>query len=73
MDETNPVGLFLVTSGSKGDRLLFRYPFCSEITKDTDNKRSKKCPYALINDNKDDLYIFQEENLESNECSLSGF
>lgn len=27
MDETNPSGLFLVTSGSKGDRLLFRYPY----------------------------------------------
>ncbi|CAL1294173.1 unnamed protein product [Larinioides sclopetarius] len=73
MDETNPIGLFLVTSGSKGDRLLFRYPFCSEIIKDIDNKKRKKCPYALLNDNKDDLYIFQEENLESSECSLSGF
>lgn len=38
MDETNPIGLFLVTSGSKGDRLLFRYPFDVELNKDTDNR-----------------------------------
>lgn len=33
MDETNPFGLFLVTSGSKGDRLLFRYPYEVPVNK----------------------------------------
>ncbi|KAG8196184.1 hypothetical protein JTE90_007912 [Oedothorax gibbosus] len=73
MDETNPIGLFLVTSGSKGDRLLFRYPFDEEPNKDTDNRKNKKSPYALLNDNKDDLHILQEESAESDECSLHGF
>ncbi|GFV12196.1 GATOR complex protein NPRL3 [Trichonephila clavipes] len=73
MDETNPIGLFLVTSGSKGDRLLFRYPFGIEVDKDIDDKKIKKSPYAILNDNKDDLHILQEEFCESNECSLTGF
>ncbi|GIX76188.1 GATOR complex protein NPRL3 [Caerostris extrusa] len=73
MDETNPIGLFLVTSGSKGDRLLFRYPYAAEINKDTDSKKSKKSPYALLDDSKDDLHILQEEFFEPSECSLTGF
>ncbi|GFQ68139.1 GATOR complex protein NPRL3 [Trichonephila clavata] len=73
MDETNPIGLFLVTSGSKGDRLLFRYPFIIEVDKDIDDKKNKKSPYAILNDNKDDLHILQEEFCASNECSLTGF
>ncbi|GFS38048.1 GATOR complex protein NPRL3 [Trichonephila inaurata madagascariensis] len=73
MDETNPIGLFLVTSGSKGDRLLFRYPFGIEVDKDIHDKKIKKSPYAILNDNKDDLHILQEEFCETDECSLTGF
>ncbi|KAG1659949.1 GATOR complex protein NPRL3 [Nymphon striatum] len=46
MDESNPLGIFLVKSGSKGDRLLFRYPFdTGEIIKTNKNlKKSEDQP-----------------------------
>lgn len=51
-DDTCPLGVFLVTSGSKGDHLLFRFPFPAEEqsisgsipANETDN------PYAVIDD-----------------------
>lgn len=36
-DNTSPLAIFLVKSGSKGDRLLFRYPY--EITDGNHNRR----------------------------------
>ena len=27
--ETDPLGIFLVSSGTRGDRLLFRYPYAT--------------------------------------------
>ncbi|XP_076309210.1 GATOR complex protein Nprl3 [Tachypleus tridentatus] len=48
MDETGPLGLFLVNSGSKGDRLLFRYPYQVDDQKTSSSKRKQNNPYALI-------------------------
>ncbi|XP_035227465.1 GATOR complex protein NPRL3-like isoform X2 [Stegodyphus dumicola] len=73
MDEANPSGLFLVTSGSKGDRLLFRYPFDSEGSKENNCKNSKRSPYALLNDQKDDFCIPKEDYFEPADCSLQRF
>ncbi|XP_015920360.1 GATOR1 complex protein NPRL3 [Parasteatoda tepidariorum] len=73
VDETVPIGLFLVTSGSKGDRLLFRYPFIFDVNRENGVKGSKKSPYAILSDHKDDLRISQEEGLDPKECNLSGF
>ncbi|KAL0266798.1 UNVERIFIED_CONTAM: hypothetical protein PYX00_009246 [Menopon gallinae] len=46
--EVNPLSIILVKSDSKGDRLLFRYPFSSDAKPDNDQKNSRKNPYALI-------------------------
>lgn len=72
MDETDPLGLFLVTSGSKGDRLLFRFPFDDYTKKEVCTKKNKKSPYVLLDEAKD-LFVTQEDLLESLECCSLGF
>lgn len=53
--EVNPLSIILVKSDSKGDRLLFRYPFI--ITSNESNQKKKRQnPYSLI---------FQEDILQS--------
>lgn len=46
--EVNPLNIFFVKSDSKGDRLLFRYPYTTEAK---DEGKHKKCgrhnPYAV--------------------------
>ncbi|XP_060527975.1 GATOR complex protein NPRL3 isoform X2 [Cylas formicarius] len=44
--EVNPISVILVKSDSKGDRLLFRYPFEVQEKKVTSNMRGKN-PYAI--------------------------
>lgn len=46
--EVNPLSIILVKSDSKGDRLLFRYPYSSDAKPDNDPKNNRKNPYALI-------------------------
>lgn len=46
--EVNPLSVILVKSDSKGDRLLFRYPFSSDKKPVKNQKLNKKNPYALI-------------------------
>ena len=47
-NDLNPVAVLLVTSGTRGNRLLFRYPYCHETkTKPKANKSSGQNPYAL--------------------------
>ncbi|KAH9365704.1 hypothetical protein HPB48_009622 [Haemaphysalis longicornis] len=48
MDETSPLGVYLVKSGSKGDRLLFRYPYAVDTEKDPHSSKKRSNPYALI-------------------------
>ena len=38
MPDLNPYGLILVSSGSKGDKLLFRYPYRVDNLKETKNR-----------------------------------
>ncbi|XP_023222648.1 GATOR complex protein NPRL3-like [Centruroides sculpturatus] len=48
MDEACPLGVFLVKSGSKGDRLLFRFPYLADENRKLSERKKKKNPYALI-------------------------
>lgn len=44
--EVNPLSVILVKSDSKGDRLLFRYPF-NATENDTPSNTKRKNPYSL--------------------------
>ncbi|XP_037082831.1 GATOR complex protein NPRL3-like isoform X1 [Pollicipes pollicipes] len=46
MAELNPLSIILVENGSKGDRLLFRYPYADEPTAQV-TKSYRTNPYAL--------------------------
>ncbi|XP_077302655.1 GATOR complex protein Nprl3 isoform X2 [Arctopsyche grandis] len=46
--EVNPLSIILVKSDSKGDRLLFRYPYETDVANDIhDPNNGKRNPYAL--------------------------
>lgn len=45
--EANPISIILVKSDSKGDRLLFRYPYATNSRAETGQQNRKKNPYAL--------------------------
>ncbi|XP_037571519.1 GATOR complex protein NPRL3 isoform X2 [Dermacentor silvarum] len=47
MDEASPLGVYLVKSGSKGDRLLFRYPYAVDTESDSHANRKRTNPYSL--------------------------
>lgn len=47
--EVNPLSIILVKSDSKGDRLLFRYPYNNIDTQNDTNKQNKRRnPYSVI-------------------------
>ncbi|XP_066974463.1 GATOR1 complex protein NPRL3 isoform X2 [Macrobrachium rosenbergii] len=46
--DVNPLGIILVKNGSRGDRLLFRYPFSGEAALETKSKNKRRNPYSLI-------------------------
>lgn len=51
--EVNPLNIFFVKSDSKGDRLLFRYPYTTPIKYENKQEKSgRRNPYAL-NTNED--------------------
>ncbi|XP_054001103.1 GATOR complex protein NPRL3 [Hylaeus anthracinus] len=45
--EINPLSIILVKSDSKGDRLLFRYPYVAKHTRDSNQCTKRKNPYSL--------------------------
>ncbi|XP_055856328.1 GATOR complex protein NPRL3 [Episyrphus balteatus] len=45
--EVNPLAVIIVNSDSKGDRLLFRYPYRIESDIGVINKNKKRNPYAI--------------------------
>lgn len=52
-DDTCPLGVFLVESGSKGDHLLFRFPFATSFLKRNNSGSSgndNENPYAVIDE-----------------------
>ncbi|XP_057664584.1 GATOR complex protein NPRL3 [Diorhabda carinulata] len=69
--EVSPLCIILVKSDSKGDRLLFRYPFQSKLNNEPSNTRRKN-PYTLPV--VDDL-LHRNNNLFSNinKENLTGF
>ncbi|CAH2041341.1 unnamed protein product, partial [Iphiclides podalirius] len=71
--EVNPLNIFFVKSDSKGDRLLFRYPYTSE---NKDESKQKKCgrhnPYA-VNCTEDLLQNPQSQTSNICKGQLSGF
>lgn len=46
--EINPLSIILVKSDSKGDRLLFRYPYTTDHERDPNQCTKRKNPYSLI-------------------------
>lgn len=45
--EADPISVILVKSDSKGDRLLFRYPYATDTRTESGQQNRKKNPYAL--------------------------
>lgn len=45
--EINPLSIILVKSDSKGDRMLFRYPFNPANERDSGQCAKRKNPYSL--------------------------
>ena len=45
--DTDPLGIFLVNCDSKGQRVLFRFPYANDKIQETRKKRNKSNPYAL--------------------------
>lgn len=45
--EPNPLSVILVKSDSKGDRLLFRYPYVTDNQIESAHQNRRKNPYAL--------------------------
>lgn len=45
--EADPISVILVKSDSKGDRLLFRYPYTTDNRSELSQQHRKKNPYSL--------------------------
>lgn len=46
--EVNPLSIILVKSDSKGDRLLFRYPYRVELNENHSFNNKRRNPYSII-------------------------
>lgn len=64
--EVNPLNIFFVKSDSKGDRLLFRYPYTTESKDENKQKRSGRHNTYAINSTEDLLQNTQSQT--SNIC-----
>ncbi|XP_064611275.1 GATOR1 complex protein NPRL3-like [Liolophura sinensis] len=47
MADSDPVGVILVTAGTRGDRMLFRYPYETEENREIFSKLTGRNPYAV--------------------------
>ena len=45
--EPNPLSIILVKSDSKGDRLLFRYPYAADASNESGQQSRRRNPYSL--------------------------
>ncbi|KAG4074067.1 hypothetical protein HA402_014272 [Bradysia odoriphaga] len=68
--EVNPLSIILVKSDSKGDRLLFRYPFT--IKSNESNQKKKRHPYSLVTQ-EDVLQSPLPQTSNIHQGQLSGF
>lgn len=69
--EVGPLSVIFVKSDSKGDRLLFRYPFQTNANTEHSNKRRKN-PYTLPPSD-DSLYSSFQSSTHINKENLTGF
>lgn len=46
--EVNPLSIILVKSDSKGDRLLFRYPYRIDAPNDKNVQNKRTNPYSML-------------------------
>uniref|UniRef100_A0A8D8M0J9 GATOR complex protein NPRL3 n=1 Tax=Cacopsylla melanoneura TaxID=428564 RepID=A0A8D8M0J9_9HEMI len=67
--EANPICILFVKSDSKGDRLLFRYPFNSEIGQVPSFTSHRRSPYSLTV--AEDFYIAPENGKVHTDCLTS--
>ncbi|KAG0728718.1 GATOR complex protein NPRL3 [Chionoecetes opilio] len=51
--DVDPLCIIIVKNGSRGDRLLFRYPYTDHVTLETKTKDKRPTPYSLMTE--DDL------------------
>ncbi|CAK1543169.1 unnamed protein product [Leptosia nina] len=71
--EVNPLNIFFVKSDSKGDRLLFRYPYTTDNKGENKQKKNGRLnPYA-INSTEDLLQNPQSQTSNICKGQLSGF
>lgn len=47
MDVVNPLSIILVKSDSKGDRLLFRYPYNLDKRSESSQQTRRRNPYSM--------------------------
>lgn len=47
MDVVNPLSIILVKSDSKGDRLLFRYPYNLDTSNESNKQKRRRNPYSM--------------------------
>lgn len=69
--EGNPLSIILVKSDSKGDRLLFRYPYATESRAGEANSKRRRHPYALTST--DDLLEPPRQSSNISHNQLTGF
>ncbi|XP_027228849.1 GATOR1 complex protein NPRL3 [Penaeus vannamei] len=48
--DANPLCIILVKNGSRGDRLLFRYPYSDDNALETKTKAKRHNPYSMLGD-----------------------
>ncbi|XP_055693349.1 GATOR complex protein NPRL3 [Lutzomyia longipalpis] len=70
--EVNPLSVILVKSDSKGDRLLFRYPYNVLPPCETNRQKVRKSPYSLPS-NAEDLQSTASQTSNIYQGNLSGF
>lgn len=70
--EADPLSVILVKSDSKGDRLLFRYPYATDIKSESCQQNRKKNPYAL-NFTEDHLQGPAPQTFNIDKGHLTGF
>lgn len=70
--EVNPLSVILVKSDSKGDRLLFRYPYKIEKQHDNIEENKRRNPYSM-NIIEDVLQTPQQQTSNINNGQLYGF
>ncbi|XP_075976854.1 GATOR complex protein Nprl3 [Anticarsia gemmatalis] len=71
--EVNPLNIFFVKSDSKGDRLLFRYPYTTENKDESKQKKYGRHNHYAINSTEDLLQNPQSQTSNICKGQLSGF